>query len=244
MNAAEQRVPRRSARVALALSASMLALAVAAQGMRLVRPARTSRPPHLERAIPSDAPGWSGRDVPLGANEFLSSEAEKVLNFDEVVNREFTRGGEKFGVYVAYWSAGKMPTQVVASHTPDRCWTENGWHCTAMRFRQDRNFDGAPLQPAEWRTFEPPEGGPPTYVLYWHLVGGQAQDFGSRFSEIPDPVRWWEGVVRQAVSGQGEQYFIRVTASEPLEELWRDPGFAAVFRSLVRLGLDSRPPPL
>jgi hypothetical protein len=99
------------------------------------------RGPHLAAAVPASLPGWTAREVPLGANEFLSSEAEKVLNYDEVVNREFSRGAETFSVYVAYWGAGKMPTRLVASHTPDRCWTENGWKCVAMKFKQAEVFE-------------------------------------------------------------------------------------------------------
>ena len=140
-------------------------------------------------------PGWASRDLPLGPSEFLSSEVEKVLNYDEVINREYQRGSDRFGVYVAYWSAGKMPVQLVASHTPDRCWTENGWRCLDMRFKQRGFFAGMDVAPAEWRLFEPPLGGAPTYVLYWHLVDGETYDYGERFNAVPDPVRWWRGAM-------------------------------------------------
>jgi hypothetical protein len=182
-------------------------------------------------------PDWTDRDVPLGANEFLVGEAEKILNYDEVLNREYARSGTRFGVYVAYWGPGKMPTQLVASHTPDRCWTENGWRCQEMRFKQSGVLAGAELQPAEWRLFEPPVGGRPTYVLFWHLVDGRTYDYGERFNAIPDPVRWLRGVVEQALRGNREQYFIRLTSEEPFEELQADPGFRAVLDGLAKLGL-------
>jgi hypothetical protein len=212
-------------------------VAAAIQGGHFFRANSKASVPHLAQSIPENIAGWSGRDVPLGTNEFLSGEVEKVLNYDEVVNREFTRDSVTFGVYVAYWGAGKMPTQLVASHTPDRCWTENGWHCLAMKFRQPEALDGAALEPAEWRLFEPPSGGAPVYVLYWHLVGGRLYDYGRRFNAIPSPLLWWKGAVQQVLLGSGEQYFIRLTSSEPLENLWSDPGFDEVLRSLRRLGL-------
>jgi len=221
----------------LLIPAGVLLGSVALQGMSGFRESAKAREPHLARAVPAALEGWSGRELPLGANEFMQNEVEKILNYDEVVNREFTRGKTSFGVYVAYWGAGKMPTRLVASHTPDRCWTENGMRCLAMQFKQTRLVDGQPLQPAEWRSFEPPSGGRPTYVLYWHLVEGRVYDYGERFNAVPDPVLWWKDAVQQAMLGSREQYFIRLTSTEPLENLWSDPGFAEVVRGLGRLGL-------
>jgi len=130
-----------------------------------------------------------------------------------------------------------MPTQLVASHTPDRCWTENGWRCLAMRFQEPETLDGSALLPAEWRIFEPPSGGRPVYVLYWHLVGGRRYDYGRRFNAIPSPLLWWKGAVQQMLLGSGEQYFIRITSNEPIEGLWSDRGFAEMLRGLGHLGL-------
>lgn len=224
-------------RLSLVLPALALAAAVGLQFGRLLRETPHPRDVRLAEAVPASIPGWTGRDLPLGPSEFIAGEVEKVLNYDQVLYREFTRGGQTFGVYVAYWGPGKMPTRFVASHTPDRCWTENGWHCVEMRFKQAEAFDGRTLQPAEWRLFEPPEGGRPTYVLYWHLVDGKVYDYGSRFSAVPEPVRWWKDAVQQVLSGSREQFFIRLTSNEPVENLWKDPGVASVMRSLERLGL-------
>jgi hypothetical protein len=229
-------------RWSLVLPAVALVAAVAMQGLHILREPPKPREPHLAAAVPLQLPGWSGRDVPLGANEFMAGEVEKVLNYDEALNREFRREGQSFAVYVGYWGAGKMPTQLVASHTPDRCWTENGWQCVAMKFKQPGRFEGVALQPVEWRLFEPPRGGPPTYVLYWHLVEGRAYDYGDRFNSTPHPLLWAKDAVQQALLGNREQYFIRLTSQEPLENLWNDPGFGEVLRGLGRLGLAVRAP--
>lgn len=226
----------------LALPAIALVAAAALQGMNFFRETPKPRAPHLLTTVPTSASGWHGRNVPLGANEFVANEVEKVLNYDEVVNREFTRGGQTFAVYVAYWGAGKMPTRLVASHTPDRCWTENGMLCLEMKFKQPGTFEGIALQPAEWRKFEAARGGKSIYVLYWHLVEGRLYDYGNRFNAVPSPLLWWKDAVQQAFLGSREQYFIRLTSSEPLENLWHDPGFAEVVRGLTRLGL-ARPGP-
>ena len=221
----------------LLLPGFVLVSAVAIQGVQFFRETPHARPPHLQQTVPLAPMGWDARDVPLGANEFIAGEVEKVLNYDEALNREYSRAGENFGVYVAYWGAGKMPTRLVASHTPDRCWTENGWQCLEMKFKVAESFDGAALQPAEWRVFEPPRGGAPTYVMYWHLVEGKTYDYGERFNNVPDPLLWWKDAVQQAVLGSREQYFIRLTSSAPLENVWNDPGFGEVLRGLGRLGL-------
>jgi hypothetical protein len=222
------------------LPALVLVLAVALQNMHLARAAERPVETPLPETVRVALAGWTSQDLPLGPNEFLSSEAEKVLNYDDVVNREFSGDGTRFGVYVAYWRPGKMPTQLVASHTPDRCWTENGWKCVAMKFKQTMAFSGGNLQPAEWRKFEPPHGGAPVYVVYWHLVGGKVYDYGSRFSAVPDPVLWWKGAVHQVLLGSREQYFIRITSTEPIERLRGNPGFEEVLRGLSRLGLATR----
>ena len=217
--------------------AAALAAAAVLQGVHWVHAPAAAAAPALSAALGAAPPGWTSQDLPLGPNEFLATEAEKVLNFDDVVNREYSRGDDRFGVYAAYWRAGKMPTQLVASHTPDRCWTENGYKCLAMKFKQRLTLDGAELQPAEWRQFEPPRGGSPVYVLYWHLVGGQVYDYGSRFSAVPHPLLWWKSAVQQVLLGSREQYFIRITSKEPIERLWTNPGFQDVLRGLSRLGL-------
>ena len=229
------RVVRRSR--SLVVSIFVLVGAVALQAVGGARSVGVLRPPHLAQHLSEEPTGWRGYDVPLGANEFIQNEVEKILNYDDVVNREYRRGSTCFGVYVAYWGPGKMPTRLVASHTPDRCWTENGWRCLDMKFKQTKSIEGNSLLPAEWRSFEPPSGGNPTYVLFWHLVEGRVYDYGERFNNVPDPWLWWKDAVQQAMLGSREQYFIRLTSNVPLDNLWSDPGFVSVIKRLEPLGL-------
>ncbi len=228
-------------RWSLLVPAGALLLAVSMQGFVRFSEKAQTREPHLARSLPVAMTDWTSRDVPLGPSEFMVGEVEKVLNFDEYLNREYTRAGEKFGLYVAYWGAGKMPTRMVASHTPDRCWTENGWQCREMKFKQTGVFPGLALQPAEWRVFVPPRGEQPTYVIYWHLVEGRIYDYGERFNQVPSPTLWLKDAVAQAIQGSREQYFIRLTSSQPLENLAADPGFAVLLRGLGELGLELKP---
>jgi len=223
------------------ISLLVLAAAVAVQFVSVFREVPVPKPPHLGRFIPNALTGWRVRDVPIGPNEFLEEQVGKILNFDEVAYREYSKGGVTFGVYAAYWGPGRMPTRLVASHTPDRCWTENGWTCLEMRFKEAHSVGGVALQPAEWRKFRSPAGDN-TNVLFWHLVDGRIYDFGSRFTAIPDPLLWWKDAIRQAFRGSSEQYFVRVTSNVPFAEIWDDTGFAQVMRDLADLGL-AQPPP-
>jgi hypothetical protein len=221
----------------LVLPVLALVAAVGTQGLGAWRETPRARGPHLANLIATSVPGWLSRELPLGPNEFVAGEVEKTLNYDEVFYREYTRGEENFAVYTAYWGAGKMPTRLVASHTPDRCWTENGMRCVEMIFKQATVVDGQPQQPAEWRVFETAAGGRQIYVLYWHLVDGLVYDYGNRFNAVPSVQLWLKDAAQQLLRGSREQYFVRLTSTAPLESLRDDPGFVAILRGLSRLGL-------
>lgn len=225
-------VRRAVAAWSIILTTGVLVAAVGIRAAELASEKARARPAHLHTAMPAALTGWSQRDVPLGPTEFVAGEVEKVLKYDEVINREYHRSGSQIGLYIAYWGPGKMPTRMVASHTPDRCWTENGWRCVDMKFKFDPSASGVSLLPAEWRIFEPPRGERRTYVLYWHLVEGKPYDYGERFNAVPDPISWWRDAIQQAVSGSREQYFIRLTSDEPWEQIWHDPGVKALLHAI------------
>ena len=198
-----------------------------------------ARPIGLADRVPRSVAGWATADLPLGPTELVSTAAEKTLNYDDMVNRVYRRGGVEFGVYVAYWAPGRMPMEKVASHTPDRCWSENGWTCTESRFPENWATADGPLKPAYWRTFVPPGERAPHYVVYWHLVGDELYDYGGGFNRRPSVVKWWRDMLHYAWAGSQEQYFVRVTSDRPFEQLRGDPGFEEVVRSLAALGIEA-----
>ncbi len=236
-----------STRQYLVLGAGLMVLCVAAilQGIRLRNVERgdqsaIAQPVKLTDRVPRNLPGWTGRDEPLGPNEVTRSAVERTLNYDDFVFRVFEKEGRHIGVYVAYWAAGRMPLQKVASHTPDRCWTENGWRCEDMRFAESLVAGAAHLMPAQWRRFTPPNGAAPQYVVYWHLVGTRLYDYGTRFNARPNFVKWWRDTLEYAFSGSEEQYFVRVTSDRPFEELKGDPGWEELLKALAKLGLEDK----
>ena len=229
-------------RWSLVVPVAVLGLALGFQGLKLFRETSESRGVHLESRIPARVPGWRVRKLPLGENESVRNAVVKTLNYDDVLFCEFSRSGVTVGVYVAYWGAGKMPTQLVYSHTPDRCWVENGWVCRATRFGEPVSLAGGAKKPVEWREFIPPGGGAPVYVRYWHLADGKVYAQGARLNTVPHPLHWWRDVVKDAFVGRPEQYFIRLSANVPFETFWDDPGFAEVLRGLAGLGLPETAP--
>jgi hypothetical protein len=191
----------------------------------------------LLKLLPAAAGGWLGREEPLGPSEFVSGAAARILNFDDYAYRIYRKGGRSFGVYVAYWAPGRMPTHKVASHTPDRCWVENGWKCDEYRFAVPVTVGAEPLKPAEWRRFSPPGGGGTQYVLYWHLVGDQLYDYGERLNTRPHPIKWVRDSISYALKGSQGQYFIRLTSDRPMDDLLTDPSLGSLWESLAQLGL-------
>ena len=118
------------------------------------------QPIQLGATLPKAVTGWEAADEPLGPTEFLQTAVEKSLNYDDMVNRLYRSGVRSFGLYVAYWSPGRMPVQKVASHTPDRCWSENGWTCEAMRIEAGLSAGDQRLLPARWRSARPASPSP------------------------------------------------------------------------------------
>ena len=230
--------------VVLAIAASLLLAAILLQATLYFREVPQVAPrPKLAAALPERLEGWVGEDLALGPNETANAAAHKALNFDDYVFRRFRSGEREFTVYAAYWAPGRMPTRLVASHTPDRCWTENGMRCVAMRFRVELELGGRRLLPAELRAFDPalPSLGRIVHVAYWHTVDGRIYDYGGRFNAVPHPWLWWKDTVAQAVSGSREQLFVRIASEIPLEQLWRDAGFRSVAERVAELGLWSAP---
>jgi hypothetical protein len=178
---------------------------------------------------------WSSKPIPVGPTEGATAAAAVVLNYDDVFYRQYSSSRGTFALYAAFWSPGKMPTQLVASHTPDRCWSEAGWNCTIVSHAVPVPAHTR-LTPAESRTFVTPAGGR-QHVVYWHLVGGKLYDYGARFNRVPSAWRWCRDALGQVFRAPPEQYFIRLSSDLPLIEWRGDPAFEAVAASLGQLGL-------
>jgi hypothetical protein len=180
--------------------------------------------------------GWTVWDLPLGDTEMLQEAAAKTLHYDSYFHRAYRKDGVEFTVYVAYWSPGRHPPQMIAQHVPDRCWPMNGLLCEGMRFNVTTKIGSRALWPAQWRKFRDGKGNP-IYTMFWHKVGDRPYDFGSRFYDIPSPFTYWSEALSYVARVQPAQVFFRITASVPLEQIWSEGGFQEAIRGFLVLGL-------
>lgn len=192
---------------------------------------------HVRDFVPDELPGWTVADKKLGETESVETRAASILDLDDFVYRNFSRNGgeEFFEVYIAYWSPGKASIVDVSAHTPDRCWTKNGWEIVEQKHRVENRSGEDPLLPAEWRTFE--IQGNEQYVYFWHLVGGDAYQYGKRANTFPTPYAYVRDFLQSKVLGTGEQYFIRINTNIPFEKLWQNSQFQEVVADVSELGL-------
>jgi hypothetical protein len=193
----------------------------------------------LARMLPGSFDGWAAKDEALGENEIVRASVEDVLRFDDYVFRRYASGGQWFSVYVAHWRPGKMPTRLVAEHTPDRCWVENGWVCDFRESRRMMTLDGLSLVPGEFRVFHIPGNSSEKYqVMFWLLVDGSSYDYREHSNLLRHAARWWKGAFEGVSPNRPpEHYFIRVVSTTSLEKLGSERGFKQVMESVATLGL-------
>jgi hypothetical protein len=128
-----------------------------------------------------------------------------------------------------------MDTRLVASHTPDRCWVENGWNCLDMRHGDTLNFGGLVVEPAEFRVFD--IEGHKSVVYYWLVVNGQIYTFGNRLNTYPDPIAFVRDFFREMRRGRPEQYFVRISSTLPDDRLLDEPLMREIVKSLEATGI-------
>ena len=192
---------------------------------------------HLKELFSVNLENWKYQDLELGSTERATEKAVQILNFDDYFYREYRNGDLIFSLYVAYWGEGKMPAQLVASHTPDRCWVENGMQCLDYRFNENLSAENFSLRPAQWRIFTKPDSQEKSYVLYWHLIDGELYDFGERLNAIPHPFNWIRDALKDAFLGTREQYFVRLVCNVPFKYIWEDNDIRKVVSTLKNIGL-------
>jgi hypothetical protein len=225
----------------LGLVALGFAAAVAIQFLPAILPTPpTTKEAALTDILVSELEGWRIQDVPIADTEEMKAQVESRLVYDDSVVRLYERGNTSVMVYVAYWSPGKMPYRMVGAHSPDTCWVQNGWT------RRDRSQwatcpNGQAIrQPIEWGTYARP--GTLQHVLFWHLVGGESYGF----DQLGGHNVWgvFHDYKRFGLQQRREQFFVRISANRPLEEIWYDPGFQQILAPVSRLGVQAGSDPL
>lgn len=210
----------------------LLAVAVSVQALPQKQEALLKPKLALAEYFPMDSGGWQGHDEPLAETEALAGTVQTILNYDDAMLRFYKKGGQQFSVYVAYWTPGKMPARDIAFHIPDKCWTATGMTRTAANYNYQKEFDGQPLAPAQYREFESP--GVKQAVIYWHIYDGKTIVYNPDGS--PSDLSMVTDLMKRGLKQRGEQFFIRIATPGQLEPLWNDQGFRDIIELIAPLG--------
>ena len=190
----------------------------------------------LSEMILLEIAGWEVEDLDLGPTESVTQRSYNLLKLDDFVHRNYSRGGENFSVYIAYWKPGKMPVRLVNQHTPDRCWTEVGWTCTDREWNVEKTVDGQPLQPGQWGIYE--LEGYKNHTYFWHIVGGKVHWYGGdRINTKSSLTSVWEDFTKYGLNVYREQFFIRIVSGQPMDDLWEEAAFKEIMLDLAELCL-------
>ncbi len=196
---------------------------------------------YLKTQIPDKFMGATSVEKPLGATEEVSRASEKILNVSDYLHREYTlSSGKKFTLYISYWEPGKEPIQMASTHTPDRCWVNNGWTCNNQTRRVDDviKIDGTDrkLKPARYGeyTFSSSQDILETqirYTWYWFIVDGVVYEF-SKTNRFLSPYLWIKSTFKYMEQKTLEMYFVRVDADFPVDILRVDKEFQQLLTYL------------
>lgn len=198
---------------------------------------------HISKTIPQNPKGWTSEELPLGNTPELERATRKTLLANEYFNREYKSKDKSFVVYIAYWKKGQEGTANASSHTPDRCWVQNGWenHKDMMKYAYEMPIvRGQKLMPAYYRflTFETKSGEKISRnVMFWHVTEGKRYDYGKGSTRVRNPLDYLKNAFIASFIGSPEQYFIRIDTSDNCDELLKDEGFQEVLSALGKMAL-------
>lgn len=156
-----------------------------------------------------DMPGWKVEYLPIADTPEMQAKVNEELNYDDAVFAVYTRGTERVSIYIAYWTPGKMPHRLIATHTPDVCWVGGGWKTEAAESGVRWTVDGGrALLPCESR--EMTLNGNREHVVFWHVANGKSILYGTQ-----GPAPWYAFITdlfSRNLDQRPEQFFIRISS--------------------------------
>jgi hypothetical protein len=206
-----------------------------ALGLRAYFSFTPTPPPTLEAPlssiVPDTLPGWTIQDQDLAESPESAARVSSFLNFDDALFRVFKRGDTFVGLYIAYWSPGKASYRWAGAHTPDTCWVQSGWTCSAREYSIPFMEEAYDFQPAEFGIYE--KDGQDQKVYFWHLIGGQA--FSYKQEGVPNIFGALIDLKEYGLNLRQEQFFIRLSSNEDLASLRKIAGFNEILDSLAEI---------
>ncbi len=192
----------------------------------------------LKTIIPTEYPGWKVEERDLDVTEAGIENAQKILKLTQFVHREYTRGSTHINVYIAYWKPKVQAVRHVQSHTPDVCWVRNGMKLIEdeSKFSVSCSVNDQALFPAEMRTLTDKEETITRYAAYWHVIGDEIYVNRSEAGQWDrwDPIKT---LMKYGLHQQKEQFFIRISSNQPIEEIWNTPLMQEILADLAELAL-------
>lgn len=180
----------------------------------------------LAALLPPAPAGWTMTKREIADTPEMKQAVGELLNYDDGVFVDYSNGKERLSVYMAYWTPGKMSPRLVASHTPDVCWVGGGWKKESSETVTNLVTEsGNGLPPAEGRLFT--AQGQPEYVLFWHMVGGEAKSYATGYA--PPWYATITDVFGKGINQREEQFFIRISSGDPLNK----PVLAPILQSVL-----------
>lgn len=197
----------------------------------------------LGDVVPAKLDGWEVRDMPLAQTEGMMEQVNKVLMFDDAVQRVYRKPGLEVIVYAAYWKPGKVTIADAGTHNPDSCWVLAGWRRQDRRYAQSTQAGTRALLPCEYGEYS--INNHTSYVEFWHLVNGEPNryedqqtgwrtGFAGRFERLPLALR---DMRKYGINMKREQLFLRISANRPFELFRTDPDYVRLMQSLEPLGI-------
>ncbi len=152
--------------------------------------------------------GWTVEWRPVAETEEVKRAHAEQLNYDDAAFAVYRRADTYISIYAAYWTPGKMSHRLIATHTPDVCWTGAGWEC------REAGQTTLGAEPVEHRVFQARDS--IEHVAFVHYAGGKPVRYGT-LQEPP-----WHGMVsdiwRRGLAQRDEQLFVRISSNRPLRE--------------------------
>lgn len=220
------RPPRRHALTILGGLLLLTAIALIFYGSR--RTALATFHERLANVLPPAPPGWTRIERPIADTPEMKAAVKEALNYDDGVFFDYDSGALRLSVYVAYWTPGKMSSRSIAFHTPDICWVQGGWERTSRNVSDRTVVDGELLKMVETRTFV--ANGTAEYVWFWHLVGGRSQSYMT--GTKPPWYAMFTDLFRSGFNQRAEQFFIRLSSPQHLDDPALSPVLAPVLKAL------------
>ncbi len=196
---------------------------------------------YLKTQIPDKFMGATSVEKELGATEEVVRATEKILNVSDYLNREYTlSSGKKLTLYISYWEPAKEPIEFATTHTPDRCWVNNGWVCNEQTRRLSDSIKIAnqqkKIKPARYGeytySFKDGISKPYTrFVWFWFIANGEIYEFTKENKGV-SPYMWLKNTLTYMNQKAPEMYFVRIDSDIPLDEFRNDTEFQQLLKYL------------